>query len=117
MERWKGLGLPAVTLGLALGLGACRSPKPAPAARPAPAKAQNSVKPQFIYASWSQTKAFILEGRVIQTVSGQGGLSLILADHTWVHPVARPDDPLPLHPLEFVFKNAPNAQSIRHSTE
>ena len=54
---------------------------------------------------------------MIQTVSGQSGLALILRDHVWVHLVTKPDDPLPKHPLDFIYKNAPNAASIRHTTE
>jgi hypothetical protein len=103
---------------LALGLGSCRSPHPA-APPPASAKAapQALARPQFIFASWSQAKDLILQGQVIQTVSGKSGLALILRDHVWVHLVAKPDDPLPRHPLDFIFKNAPNAASIRHTTE
>jgi hypothetical protein len=103
---------------LALGLCSCRSPHPAaPPAGSAKGAAQPLAKPQFIFASWSQAKDLILQGQVIQTVSGQSGLALILRDHVWVHLVTKPDDPLPKHPLDFIYKNAPNAASIRHTTE
>jgi hypothetical protein len=106
---------------LALGLGSCRSPKtPAPAPPPAAAAATPApplAQPQFTFAAWSQAQRYIKEGKVIQTVSGRGGFSLILADHTWVHLVAKPGDPLPKNPKEYIYRNAPNAGSIRHTKE
>jgi hypothetical protein len=59
----------------------------------------------------------IKAGRVVQTVSGHGGFSLILDDHTWVRLVAEPGDPLPANPKGYIARNAPNARTIRHSTE
>ena len=105
---------------LALGVCSCRSPRPAAppqGSTKGTAQAHALAKPQFIFASWSQAKELILQGQVIQTVSGKNGLALILRDHVWVHLVTKPDDPLPRHPLDFIFKNAPNAASIRHTTE
>jgi len=94
---------------------AARAPAPAPAA--APASPRGPARPQFTFASWSEAAALIRAGQVLETVSGRGGFALILKDHTWVHPVARPGDPMPRNPLEFVARNAPNARAIRHSTE
>jgi hypothetical protein len=59
----------------------------------------------------------IRQGRVVQTVSGRGGFALILDDHTWVHILAEPGDPLPRNPNEYIARNAPNARSIKHSIE
>lgn len=97
---------------LVLGLASCRPPQPS---GPGPASA--AARPQFTFASWSEATRYIKEGKVIQTVSGQGGFSLILRDHTWVRLVARPGDPLPGNPKEYIARNAPNARTIRHSRE
>ena len=108
------LGLAGILL-LAL---ACGSPRTsAPAAPAAPGAPAAVAQPQFTFASWSVASRLVREGRVIQTVSGKGGFSLILNDHTWVRLVAKPGDPLPKNPREYVFRNAPNAAMIRHSTE
>jgi hypothetical protein len=118
-----------LALGLALVLCACRQPQPqpqapakptGPAPRPAtpPATgAKPGFKPQFTFASWTQAAEHIRNGDVIETVSGHGGFSLILKDHTWVRPVSKPGDPLPRNPMEFLERNAPNAKSIRHTKE
>jgi hypothetical protein len=105
---------------LVLMLASCRSPNaPAPGPKPAPAAtpAPPATQPQFTFASWTQAQRYIKEGKVIQTVSGRGGFSLILADHTWVHLVAKPGDPLPRNPKDYIYRNAPNAASIRHTKE
>jgi hypothetical protein len=104
---------------LVLGLGACRPPAPhPPAARPAQAGSLGPAKPQFTFSTWSAAKSLIRGGQVIQLVSGRaGGYSLILQDRTWVHLVAKPGDPLPGNPMEFINKNAPNAKAIRHTVE
>jgi hypothetical protein len=95
-------------------LAACHSPAPAPA--PAPA-AQAPQQPQFTYGSWTTVSRLVREGKVIQTVSGHNGFSVILTDHTWVHLVAKPGDPLPKNPREYVYRHAPNAAMIRHTNE
>ncbi len=104
--------------------GACRPPAgvpkaaaPPPAPAPAPVRPQGPARPQFTFASWSEAAALIRAGQVLETVSGRGGFALILKDHTWVRPVAKPGDPVPRNPLEFVARNAPNARAIRHSSE
>jgi hypothetical protein len=104
---------------LALGLGSCRPPAPQPpAAHPAQGGGLGPAKPQFTFASWSAAKSLIRGGQVVQLVSGRaGGYSLILQDRTWVHLVAKPGDPLPGNPMEYINKNAPNAKAIRHSVE
>ena len=99
---------------LALACGSPRTSAPAPAA---PAAQAAPPQPQFTFASWSVASRLVREGRVIQTVAGRGGFSLILNDHTWVRLVAKPGDPLPKNPREYVFRNAPNAAMIRHTTE
>ena len=110
--------LGAAILALVLGLCACQSPKPpahhppAPAPPPPPPPA-----PQFSFASWTQAKGLIRAGRVLQTVSGRGGFSLILDDHTWVHLVATSGDPLPRNPMDFIYRNAPNAAAIKQVHE
>jgi hypothetical protein len=108
----------------ALALGSCRSPKPAaattPAATPAagaPAHPAGPPKPQFTFATWGQATGMIKAGQVIQTVSSSHGFSLILQDHTWVHVLAKPGEPLPKNPRSYVFRNAPNAAAIRHTNE
>lgn len=108
--------LPLALAGLlGLGLASCQGPQ---ASAPAPAPAQPALaKPQFTFASWSQVIPLIRNGQVIQTVSGRGGFSVILQDRTWVHLVAKPGDPLPKHPKDYISRNAPNAAAIRHSTE
>jgi hypothetical protein len=107
----------ALSAVLVLMLASCRSPNaPAPGPKPAP-PAPPVTQPQFTFASWTQAQRYIKEGKVIQTVSGRGGFSLILADHTWVHLVAKPGDPLPRNPKDYIYRNAPNAASIRHTKE
>jgi len=106
--------LPWLALALA-GLAACKGPEPSPP--PAPAKPQTAPKPQFTFGSWTQVIPLIKAGKVVQTVSGRGGFSVILDDHTWVHLVAKPGDPLPKNPNDYISRNAPNARAIRHSTE
>ena len=106
----------AASLALTLGLCSCRAPDSS-GAPPAPARTQTAARPQFTFATWSQATVLIKAGKVIQTVSGSGGLSLILQDHTWVHLVAQPGDPLPQNPLAYIARNAPNAKAIRHTTE
>ncbi|MGA2082238.1 MAG: hypothetical protein ABSH53_16750 [Holophaga sp.] len=94
------------------------TPAPAPAARPAPtAPAKSQLAPQFTFRTWSQALPLVKQGRVIETVTGHGGVSLILDDHTWVHLVAGPGEPLPRNPLDLVARNAPNAKAIKHSRE
>jgi len=104
---------------LLLVLAACRGPEAARGAQtPAqPPAVPLAARPQFTFASWSQAVPYIRSGQVIQTVSGQGGFSLILRDHTWVHLVDKPGDPLPRNPRDFIARNAPNAAAIRHSRE
>lgn len=109
--------LGTATLALLLGLCACQSPKPAhhppaPAPPPPPPPA-----PQFSFASWTQAKSLIRAGRVLQTVSGRGGFSLVLDNHTWVHVVATSGDPLPRNPMDFIYRNAPNAAAIKQVHE
>ena len=101
----------------ALVLGACSHPKPAPAPAAPAAAALKPARPQFTFVSWTQAQRYIREGRVIQTVSGRGGFSLVLVDHTWLHLVAKPGDPLPKNPRDYISRYAPNAQSIHHTTE
>jgi len=113
MERH---AFPSVLTGLlALGLASCNAPE-APAPRPAPSKAA-AARPQFTFAAWSQVVPLIKGGEVIQTVSGKGGFAVILRDHTWVRLVAKPGEPLPKNPKDFISRNAPNAAAIRHTTE
>jgi hypothetical protein len=100
---------------LALGICSCHAPQPAPAG-PAPIAAQ-APAPQFTYVSWNQVKPLIRAGRIVQTVSGRGGLSLILDNHNWLHLVAKPGDPLPKNPMDFIYRNAPNAGAIRYTKE
>lgn len=97
---------------LALGLASCKAPAPvrSPTAPPV-------AQPQFTFASWTQAQGYIKAGKVIQTVTGSSGLSLILADHTWVHLVDKPGDPLPRNPKDYINRNAPNAHAIRHTRE
>jgi len=103
---------------LALGLASCQSPKaPAPGRPSAAAPLPPVAQPQFTFASWTQAQHYIKDGKVVQTVTGRGGFSLILADHTWVHLVAKPGDPLPRNPKEYIYRNAPNAATIRHTKE
>jgi len=115
--------------GLAL-LGACRAPAPSPRpgpagpAGPAPtptrppgAQPPGTPPPQFTFSSWRKAVLLIRQGKVVQTVSGRGGFALILDDHTWVHLVAEPGDPLPRDPKAFIDRNAPNARAIKHTTE
>jgi len=110
----------ALLAGLLAALG-CRPPAaPAPpaAATPAPpARPQGPARPQFTFSTWSEAAVLIRSGQVVGTVSGRGGFALILKDHTWVRPVAKPGDPLPRDPVAFVARTAPNAKAIRHSTE
>jgi hypothetical protein len=111
--------------GILLLLGACRAPAPAPApARPqgsaatGPARPQgNAPKPQFTFSPWSRAVPLITQGRVVQVVSGHGGWSLILDDHTWVHLVPDPADPLPRNIMDFIARKAPNARSIKQTKE
>ena len=112
--------------GLLALLGACQKPQPGVPTRPsgpgqasgAPgAKPQGGFKAQFTFSSWTEATKLIRDGAVVETVSGHGGFSLILKDHTWVRPVAKPNDPLPKDPMDFIAKNAPNAKSIKHSKE
>ena len=104
---------------LALGLASCRPPAPeASAKRPPLSGPLGPAKPQFTFSGWSAAKSLIRGGQVIQLVSGRaGGYSLVLQDRTWVHLVAKPGDPLPGNPMEFINKNAPNAKAIRHTVE
>jgi len=126
MGRPLGIGL------LALALASCQGPEPRPAPAPGTARppgqarpqgqappqaASPLARPQFTFASWSQAVGMIKDGKVIQTVTGKGGFSLILEDHTWVRILARPGDPLPGNPKEYVVRNAPNARAIKHSRE
>lgn len=106
----------AAGLALTLGLCSCTAPESS-GAPPVPGRTQTAARPQFTFAPWSQATALIKAGKVLQTVSGSGGFSLILQDHTWVHLVAQPGDPLPRNPKEFIARNAPNAKAIRHTTE
>jgi hypothetical protein len=79
----------------------------------APVAAQPPA-PQFTFASWRQVQPLIKSGRVIETVTGKDGLSLILDNHSWVHVVAKPGEPLPRNPLDYVYRFAPNASAIKH---
>jgi len=106
----------------ALGFLACRSPNPAETpvqvkAVPAPPAAPAPAAPQFNFASWNQVKPLIKAGRVVQTVQGRGGLSLVLDNHNWIHIVAKPGDPLPKNPMDFIYRNAPNAGEIKQTRE
>ncbi len=124
MVPFRVCGLAAALL---LGAWGCRAPAPAPARGPAPPLAapspagaprtQGAARPQFIFATWSKALPLIRQGRVTETVTGSGGVSLILDDHTWVHLVAEPGDPLPRNLMDQLASNAPNAKNIKHSKE
>ena len=103
----------------ALFLASCRNPAPqAPSKRPGQAGPLGPAQPQFTFSGWKAATALIRGGQVIQLVSGRaGGYSLILQDRTWVHLVAKPGDPLPGNPMEFINKHAPNAKEILHTVE
>ena len=44
---------------------------------------------------------------MLQVVTGPGGISLVLDDHTWVHLLNDPTDPLPPNPWDDIVKHAP----------
>ena len=108
----------ALGAGLVLGLGLCSCSKPSIVVAPAPQAAlATQTAPQFNFASWNQVKPLIKAGRVIQTVNGKGGLSLILDNRNWIHIVAKPGDPLPKNPMDYIYRNAPNAGDIKQVHE